>query len=253
MRSTRPSSIACAKSSRMPPRLVSAVVDPSGPPRVAARVVTSPGFPPPRTAIRAQRLATSKKPPNRGCRQARLHITVCPPAGLGVSRFHRTRVGPSEPRLVMPIPGNGQASFQPVWPEDVADCVLAALPALHWRLGGHPDELPSGAVDLAPRPGRRPAPRGRARAAAGGARDRLRAVLGIGCGLAVVVPTAPNPRPRSTRGAEMRSGVRFAPRLNETAVVGAFRITRVVRATLRAARRRGCAGSDEDSGASAAA
>jgi uncharacterized protein YbjT (DUF2867 family) len=29
---------------------------------------------------------------------------------------------------VMPIPGNGQASFQPIWAEDVADCVLAALP-----------------------------------------------------------------------------------------------------------------------------
>ena len=29
---------------------------------------------------------------------------------------------------LMPIPGNGQASFQPIWAEDVADCVLAALP-----------------------------------------------------------------------------------------------------------------------------
>ena len=28
----------------------------------------------------------------------------------------------------MPIPGSGQASFQPIWAEDVADCVLAALP-----------------------------------------------------------------------------------------------------------------------------
>jgi len=29
---------------------------------------------------------------------------------------------------LMPIPGAGQASFQPIWAEDVADCVLAALP-----------------------------------------------------------------------------------------------------------------------------
>ena len=29
---------------------------------------------------------------------------------------------------VMPIPGSGQAAFQPIWAEDVADCVIAALP-----------------------------------------------------------------------------------------------------------------------------
>jgi uncharacterized protein YbjT (DUF2867 family) len=29
---------------------------------------------------------------------------------------------------VMPIPGRGRAAFQPIWSEDVADCVLAALP-----------------------------------------------------------------------------------------------------------------------------
>ena len=29
---------------------------------------------------------------------------------------------------VMPIPGAGRAAFQPIWAEDVADCVLAALP-----------------------------------------------------------------------------------------------------------------------------
>ena len=28
----------------------------------------------------------------------------------------------------MPIPGAGRATFQPMWAEDVADCVLAALP-----------------------------------------------------------------------------------------------------------------------------
>ncbi len=30
---------------------------------------------------------------------------------------------------VMPIPGSGRASFQPIWSEDVADCVLAVLPS----------------------------------------------------------------------------------------------------------------------------
>src|SRR5436305_8575094 len=29
---------------------------------------------------------------------------------------------------VMPIPGSGRAQFEPIWAEDVADCVLAALP-----------------------------------------------------------------------------------------------------------------------------
>jgi uncharacterized protein YbjT (DUF2867 family) len=29
---------------------------------------------------------------------------------------------------VMPIPGSGRAPFQPIWAEDVADCVIAALP-----------------------------------------------------------------------------------------------------------------------------
>ncbi len=29
---------------------------------------------------------------------------------------------------VMPIPGSGEAAFQPMWAEDVADCVMAALP-----------------------------------------------------------------------------------------------------------------------------
>jgi NADH dehydrogenase len=29
---------------------------------------------------------------------------------------------------VMPIPGSGQAQFQPIWAEDVADCAMAVLP-----------------------------------------------------------------------------------------------------------------------------
>jgi NADH dehydrogenase len=29
---------------------------------------------------------------------------------------------------VMPIPGSGRAAFQPMWSEDIADCVMATLP-----------------------------------------------------------------------------------------------------------------------------
>jgi NADH dehydrogenase len=40
---------------------------------------------------------------------------------------------------VMPIPGSGRAGFEPIWAEDVAQCVLAALP------GGPCDETSMGA------------------------------------------------------------------------------------------------------------
>ncbi len=39
---------------------------------------------------------------------------------------------------VMPLSGSGQAAFQPIWAEDVADCVMAALP------GGARDEESQG-------------------------------------------------------------------------------------------------------------
>ena len=65
-RITRLSSIACAKSSRMPllPALVGA--DPSARPPAADPAATSPAFPLLRTAIRAPRRAMWKKPRNRG-------------------------------------------------------------------------------------------------------------------------------------------------------------------------------------------
>jgi NADH dehydrogenase len=45
---------------------------------------------------------------------------------------------------VLPIPGRGRAIFQPLWAEDVADCVVAALPG-----GTHAAEAENGRYELA--------------------------------------------------------------------------------------------------------
>jgi NADH dehydrogenase len=45
---------------------------------------------------------------------------------------------------VMAIPGPGRAAFQPVWAEDVADCILAALPG-----GAHADAADGARYELA--------------------------------------------------------------------------------------------------------
>jgi len=62
-RSTRRSSIACARSSRTPPRLASDGGAPSGPRPVAVPAATSLASPPRRTAMHAPRQGTSKRPP----------------------------------------------------------------------------------------------------------------------------------------------------------------------------------------------
>ncbi len=46
------------------------------------------------------------------------------PGDPWLTLLHRLSVLP-----VMPIPGHGRAAYQPVWAEDAADCVLAALAA----------------------------------------------------------------------------------------------------------------------------
>jgi uncharacterized protein YbjT (DUF2867 family) len=48
---------------------------------------------------------------------------VYSPSDPYVSLLHRMSWLPA-----MPIPGAGDAAFEPIWAEDVADCVLAALP-----------------------------------------------------------------------------------------------------------------------------
>jgi NADH dehydrogenase len=45
---------------------------------------------------------------------------------------------------VMPISGAGRAAFQPIWAEDVADCVVAVLPG-----GAHADEAGGARYELA--------------------------------------------------------------------------------------------------------
>jgi uncharacterized protein YbjT (DUF2867 family) len=75
------------------------------------------------------RLMRAKAVAERAVVESRLEHTVFAPSIV---------YSPSDPYLsllarmawlpVMPIPGSGQAPFQPIWAEDVADCVLAALP-----------------------------------------------------------------------------------------------------------------------------
>jgi hypothetical protein len=83
-RITRRSSIACAKSSKMLLLPALAGADPSARPPAADPAATSHVFRPPRTAIRAPRRVTWKKPRNRGRSDSRLN-TNCIFAGNGRS------------------------------------------------------------------------------------------------------------------------------------------------------------------------
>ena len=75
------------------------------------------------------RLMRAKAIAERALMESSLHYTVFAPSIV---------YSPSDPYLtllqrmsllpLMPIPGDGRAAFQPMWSEDVAQCVLAALP-----------------------------------------------------------------------------------------------------------------------------
>jgi NADH dehydrogenase len=75
------------------------------------------------------RLMRAKAIAERAVAESTLEHTVFAPSII---------YSPSDPYLtllqhmswlpVMPIPGSGQAQFQPIWTEDVADCVVAVLP-----------------------------------------------------------------------------------------------------------------------------
>jgi uncharacterized protein YbjT (DUF2867 family) len=90
------------------------------------------------------RLMRAKAIAERAVAQSTLEHTVFAPSII---------YSPSDPYLtllqrmswlpVMPIPGSGRAQFQPIWAEDVADCVLAALPggSAHGEAAGARYEL----------------------------------------------------------------------------------------------------------------
>ena len=75
------------------------------------------------------RLMRAKAVAERAVAESTLEHTVFAPSII---------YSPSDPYLkllqrlswlpVMPIPGSGRAQFQPIWAEDVADCVVAVLP-----------------------------------------------------------------------------------------------------------------------------
>jgi uncharacterized protein YbjT (DUF2867 family) len=75
------------------------------------------------------RLMRAKAIAERALMESSLHYTVFAPSIV---------YSPSDPYLtllqrmsllpLMPIPGDGRAAFQPMWAEDVAQCVLGALP-----------------------------------------------------------------------------------------------------------------------------
>jgi uncharacterized protein YbjT (DUF2867 family) len=75
------------------------------------------------------RLMRAKAIAERALMESSLHYTVFAPSIV---------YSPSDPYLTLlqrmsllplvPIPGDGRAAFQPMWAEDVAQCVLAALP-----------------------------------------------------------------------------------------------------------------------------
>ena len=84
------------------------------------------------------RLMQAKAVAERAVRESALSHTVFAPSVV---------YSPSDPFLrllermsllpIMAISGTGRATFQPIWSEDVADCVLAALPG--GRLGAESD------------------------------------------------------------------------------------------------------------------
>ena len=110
-RSTRQSSIACARSSRTPPPPASVVVARSARLLAAVLAVMSPAFRPPRTAMRAPRPDTWKRPLkrgrfsrvqhklafllDRGCGGPHGRSSVC---GAGARRVRRLQRGPSDGR-----------------------------------------------------------------------------------------------------------------------------------------------------------
>jgi NADH dehydrogenase len=91
------------------------------------------------------RMMRAKAIAERAVRESALTHTVFAPSAV---------YSPGDPFLtllermsllpVMPISGSGRAAFQPIWAEDVADCVMAVLPG-----GNHADEAGGARYELA--------------------------------------------------------------------------------------------------------
>jgi uncharacterized protein YbjT (DUF2867 family) len=101
------------------------------------------------------RLLRAKALAEQAVREADLHtIVFCPsvvyaPGDAWLTLLERLALLP-----LMPVPGRGRAQFQPIWAEDVADCVIAALRAEgQQQQQQHHDHRPPGpgSVDEAPR------------------------------------------------------------------------------------------------------
>src|SRR6516162_393130 len=75
------------------------------------------------------RLMRAKAIAERAVVESSLHHTVFAPSIVYSPGDHYLTLLQRMSWLpVMAIPGNGRAIFQPIWAEDVADCVMAALP-----------------------------------------------------------------------------------------------------------------------------
>jgi NADH dehydrogenase len=91
------------------------------------------------------RMMRAKAIAERAVAESTLHHTVFAPAAV---------YSPGDPFLtllermsllpVMPIAGSGRAAFEPMWAEDVADCVMAVLPG-----GAHVEEATGARYELA--------------------------------------------------------------------------------------------------------
>ena len=91
------------------------------------------------------RLMRAKAIAERAVVESSLHHTVFAPSIVYSPGDHYLTLLQRMSWLpVMAIPGNGRAIFQPIWAEDVADCVMAALPG-----GEHAGESDGARYELA--------------------------------------------------------------------------------------------------------
>ena len=119
-------------------------------------------------------MGASLQSPTRFFRAKALARKAVEESGLATAVFSPSIVyTPGDPWLTLlerfallpavPVSGSGRALFQPIWAEDVADCLIAALAQLGERPGGVRSGRPRVAVLRRHRPRGAPAPRPAAR------------------------------------------------------------------------------------------